>query len=201
MSLKNSIFATMFILCLIIIGNLCLTAYLFNKIKNIKEVTIKETIKEIREVEVEKIVYHLPELLAVNKEILTKMPEISIGENDIKIIIKSLTETPEKWTAMLGSIGNYFYLDTVNSDKVRVQLLISGMQNGKITKVELREPIVVVFDQKWNTVFHNLVWDRFHTLWTKKTQSEIDVQNNLSNVIENLMDKSQKRDNGLDKLI
>jgi len=190
------------IMWIIIVGNLCLSAYLIGKIWNLKQVTIKETIKETKEVEVEKIVYRFPELMATNKEILAKMPDATVAEKDVKIIIQSLMENPDKWSFSLGWLGgDTLYGETVNHSGQKFKFNVAGMKNGKADRVTLIEPADVTFDPKWNPVFHNLTWDKFHALWTKQVQDKIEKQNKLSSAINDLMDKSQKRDNNLDELI
>ncbi len=191
---------TILLLTLLII-NLSLSAYLIGKVWNIKEVTVKETVKEIREVAVEKIVYKFPELMSVDPLYIAKMPVAAMSERNIEVIIRSMTENPELWSFDLGWLGGVLYCEGRNKSGQKIKLRIDGQKEGKTTKVVLTEPTEITFDAKWNPVFHNLTWKHYHTLWTASVQTTINKQNKLTTDIEDLLDKGQKRDNNIDKLI
>lgn len=190
------------ILWTIISANILVSVFLLMRVLKMKEITIKETI--IKEVPVEKIVYKAPDYLLNNPQVLFRMPEFAMSEKDIFNIVRSLEEDKDKWTYKLTTFsGDTFYVERVNSNKTMIQVYIDGMskKDDKDIRVRMLQPVSMDIDKKWNDTFKHLLWSEFRELYNKRVKDEMDKGADLSENISDLLSKTQKRDDTLNKLI
>ncbi len=190
------------ILWTIISVNILLSVFLLIKVLRMKEITIKETI--IKEVPVERVVYKAPDYLLNNPQVLFRMPEFTIAEKDIFNIIRSLEEDKDKWSFSLSTIsGDTLYIERTNSNNKRIQFYMDGLskKDEKDVRVRMLQPINMDFDKKWNDTFKHLLWSEFRELYNKRVKSEMDKSDELSESISDLLSKTQKRDDTLNKLV
>ncbi len=182
-------------------ANILLSIFLLLKTRKIKEITIKET--TIREVEVEKVVFKAPDYLLNNPQVLLRMPEFSMSEKDIFNIVRSIQEDKDAWSYSLSNLsGDTFYIERTNSQNKRIQFYIDGLsKEDKDIRVRMIQPVSMDFDKKWNDTFKHLLWNEFRAVYNKKVTIEMDKNAGLSNDINDLLTKTQKRDDTLNKLI